>query len=579
MTEEKTNKKTPVSYSDTTIKIISGAMRGTELPVRNEVITLGRSSESDIQIHDTLISRVHCKLEWEDDKWYLNDLGSTNGTWMVGRKVDKKVLLPLKTSIRIGNTIFELIDLYATETQSFSRPFIAYTIEPETLVTSSSPEGHEEDEESQSLRLLKEENQRLSAVYKFQNSIASVLDEKELYPRMLNAVMNVITTDKAYLLLYDLDTGEFSPVGGRDLNGPIEKVSETDIKKNIVDFVRENKESVLSMDDSFEKSRFHELAGVPHIITSTMCVPMLGKRQINGMIYLTLASANEKYTEDDLRLLTVIGHTAGMAVENSRLVEFNLKNERLVATGTTAAGLSHYIKNILAGLDGSLNLLQMGIDEKDFELAGEASAILLKNHRRLGNLVLDLLNIASEQKPEFSIYDLNSVIQDIAELIGPQLKQEGIKIKIDSQVKSSPFFVEIDAKGIHRVLLNIISNAEQAILAKKESANSNSQKTLGNILISAKFNDKRDYAIVTVSDDGIGIDKDEAESIFDLFVTSKGSVGTGLGLAVSKRIINAHEGNITATGTKEKGCTIAFSLPVSHNESTTATRTIRRVNQ
>lgn len=575
MAEEQTTKKGPASYSDTTIKIISGAMRGTELPIRNNTITLGRSSDSDIQIHDTLISRVHCRLEWEDEKWYLVDMGSTNGTWMVGRKVDKRVLLPLKTSIRIGNTIFELIDIYASDTQSFTRPFIAYSIEPETLVTSSTPKG--EEEEGQSLRLLKEENQRLSAVYKFQNMIASVLDEKELYPKILSAVMNVITADNAYLLLYDLDSGDFSPVGGRDANGQIEEIDLNNIKKNVVDFVRENKESVLSMDDSFEKSRFHDLAGVPHVITSTMCVPMLGKRQINGMIYLNLASTNEKYTEDDLRLLTVIGHTAGMAVENSRLVEFNLKNERLVATGTTAAGLSHYIKNILAGLDGSLNLLKMGIDEKDFDLAGEASDILRKNHRRLGNLVLDLLNIASEQKPEFSIYDLNNVIQDVTELILPQLKQEGIGIKIDSQVSNSPFFVEIDAKGIHRVLLNLISNSEQAILAKKETANSNSKSKSGTILISSKFNDKMDYAIVTVSDDGVGVDKDEAEAMFELFVTSKGSAGTGLGLAVSKRIINAHEGNITATGDKGKGCTIAFSLPVSHNVTTTVTRTIRRV--
>ncbi len=574
MAEENINIDSVLKYTDTTIKIISGTMRGTELPIREKTITLGRSSESTIQVHDTLISRVHCKLEWEDGKWYLHDLGSTNGTWMVGRKVDKKVLLPLKTSIRIGNTIFELINIYAADTQSFARPFIAYTIEPETLVSSSTPDGKKQ-EEGQSLHLLKEENQRLSAVYKFQNMIASVLDEKELYPKILSAVMNVISADNAFLLLYDLDSGNFSPVGGRDSNGSMEEINQKSIKTNIVDFVRENKESVLSMDDSFEKSRFHELAGVPHVITSTMCVPMLGKQQINGMIYLTLASTNEKYTEDDLRLLTVIGHTAGMAVENSRLVEFNLKNERLVATGTTAAGLSHYIKNILAGLDGSLNLLKMGIDEKDFDLAGEASDILRKNHRRLGDLVLDLLNLASEQKPEFSIYDLNDVIQDVAELINPQLQLEGITIEIDSQVSNSPFFLEIDAKGIHRVLLNLISNSEQAIMAKKATVNSGTK--CGTILISSKFNKNMDYAIVTVSDDGVGIDEEEAEKMFELFVTSKGSVGTGLGLAVSKRIINAHEGSMTATGTKGERCTIAFSLPVSHNETTTATRTIRRI--
>ena len=575
MTTEQKSKKAPATYRDTTIKIVSGAMRGTELPINKETITLGRSTDSDIQIHDTLISRVHCRIEWENGKWYLNDLKSTNGTWMVGRKVDKRVFLPLKTSVRIGNTIFELIDIYAADTQSFSRPFIAYSIEPETLAVSASlPDEPPQKDATPSIRLLKEENQRLSAVYKFQNMIASVLDEKELYHKILDAIMNVISVDQAYLLLYDLDSGEFSPVETRDKKGKVLNVDCGKIKKRIVDFVKENKESVLSMDDSYEKKRFQDISGMPKITTSIMCVPMMGKRQINGMIYLSLSSTTEKYTEDDLRLLTVIGHTAGMAVENSRLVEFNLKNERLVATGTTAAGLSHYIKNILAGLDGSLSLLKMGIDERDFVLAGEASNILQKNHRRLGNLVLDLLNIASEQKPEFSIYDLNTIIKDVAELVEPQLKSEGITLKIDSQVKNTPFFVEVDAKGIHRVLLNLVSNAEQAILAKQNAGEMKSKS--GTILITSKFNDKMDYAIVTLSDDGVGIEKEEAESMFELFVTSKGSAGTGLGLAVSKRIIIAHEGNITATGEKGKGCTIAFSLPVSHNETTTATRTITR---
>jgi signal transduction histidine kinase len=282
---------------------------------------------------------------------------------------------------------------------------------------------------------------------------------------------------------------------------------------------------------------------------------------------------NEKYTEDDLRLLTVIGHTAGMAVENSRLVEFNLKNERLVATGATAAGLSHYIKNILAGLDGSLNLLKMGVNEHDFDIADEALAILSKNHKRLGDLVLDLLNLASEQQPDFEIYDVYQIIMDIVELVKDQLKSENIDIIVDSQVK--PLFAEIDAKGIHRVILNLISNAEEAILSKKLPKDDIDAK--GEIIISTKFNKNMDYVIVTVTDNGVGLDSEELKSIFELFVTSKGTVGTGLGLAVSKRIVNAHEGSITAKAQKGKSCSISFSLPVAHNEMTTATRTIKRI--
>jgi signal transduction histidine kinase len=576
MTEETSKKPMDTACQNTTIKIISGVMRGAEIPVRKSMLTLGRSSESDIQIHDTMISRIHCRLEWDDGRWYLYDLDSTNGTWMVGRKVDKRVFLPLKTSVRIGNTIFELVDIYADDTESFSRPFIAYSIQPETLAVSTPVPA--QIEEKRSIRIQKEENQRLSAVYKFQNMIASVLDEKELYSKILSAVTNVFSTDRTFLMLYDLDSGEFIPVGGRDANGALQKIDKSQIKSSIVKFVRENKESVLSIDDSFEKQRFQELTNVPCVKTSTMCVPMLGKQQINGMIYLSLSSTTEKYTEDDLRLLTVIGHTAGMAVENSRLVQFNLKNERLVATGATAAGLSHYIKNILAGLDGSLNLLKMGIEDQDFKLTSEAAAILNKNHKRLADLVLDLLNLASEQKPEFTIYDINLVISDVIELVEPQLTEQGISISMDSTMKDPPLLVEIDAKGIHRVLLNLITNAEQAIMAKHASSPTPPAHK-GNILVTSKLNAHNDYAMITVSDDGVGLDKKEIQTMFDLFVTSKGFAGTGLGLAVSKRIINAHDGNVTATSEKGKGCTVAFSLPVSHNDTTTTTRTISKVKR
>ncbi|MCK5843752.1 MAG: GAF domain-containing protein, partial [Victivallales bacterium] len=396
----------------------------------------------------------------------------------------------------------------------------------------------------------------------------------ELYSKILSAVTNVFSTDRAFLMLYDLDSGEFIPVGGRDATGALQKIDKKQIKSSIVKFVRENKESVLSIDDSFEMQRFQKLTNVPSVKTSTMCVPMLGKQQINGMIYLSLSSTTEKYTEDDLRLLTVIGHTAGMAVENSRLVQFNLKNERLVATGATAAGLSHYIKNILAGLDGSLNLLKMGIEDQDFKLTSEAATILNKNHKRLADLVLDLLNLASEQKPEFTIYDINLVISDVIELLESQLTEQGISISMDTTMKDSPLLVEIDAKGIHRVLLNLITNAEQAIMAKNTST-----AHKGNIMVSSKLNTHNDYALITVSDDGVGLDNKEIQAMFDLFVTSKGSAGTGLGLAVSKRIINAHDGNVTATSEKSKGCTVAFSLPVSHNDTTTTTRTISKVKR
>jgi signal transduction histidine kinase/pSer/pThr/pTyr-binding forkhead associated (FHA) protein len=558
------------SFNSFIVKIIGGAMRGTEFPVRKTEFTMGRSSESDIHIHDTLISRVHCRLSYEKGSWYLEDLNSTNGSWMVGQKVVDKVALPLTTSVRIGKTIFELYDLDIGEKTGVYKaaPEISYRIRPETLV-SSSPQK----EESKISEIVKEENQRLAAVYKFQNIISSVMEEEELYRKILSAVCSVIPADRAYLLLYDLESGEFVPYAARTKNGIVKQIDAKDINERIVAFVKDNREAVLSIDDLADKNLV-KLPDVSNMKTSSMCVPMLGKQQINGMLYLTLSSQSEKYTEDDLRLLTVIGHTSGMAIEHCKMMEFNLKNERLVATGTTAAGLSHYIKNILAGLDGSLNLLRMGIDEEDLSLADEAWHILHKNHRRLGNLVLDLLNLASEQKPNFSVHDVNVMIKDVVELLKTQMAQEGVNLIVDSTKIDIPLYAEIDAKGLHRILLNLLNNAEHAVLQKQTSLD---QKDVGSVRISADFNDNKDYVVISISDDGIGLEEGETKNIFDLFITSKGSAGTGLGLAVCKRIVEAHGGSISVTSAKGEGCTFSFTLPVAHNEMNTTTCTIKRI--
>ena len=555
---------------DFIIKIVAGAMRGTKIPIRKSQFTMGRSSESDIHVQDTLISRVHCRLSYENNSWYLEDMNSTNGTWIVGQKVTGKVFLPLKTSVRIGKTIFEIYDMFVGEqTGVYTKPSISYRIQPETL---SSPV---EEKGSSAPQLIREENKRLAAVYKFQNMISSIFEEKELNNKIISAVTNVVPADRAYLLLFDLKTGDFIPVIGRSMNKTVETIDPKDINPTIVAFVKDNREAVLSI-DQYKDSKITEtrVPSISDLKTSTMCVPMLGKQQINGMLYLSLTSMTEKYTEDDLRLLTVIGHTAGMAIEHSNMLEFNQKNERLVATGTTAASLSHYIKNILAGLDGSLSLLRMGLDEKNYELSNEAWHILNKNHRRLGDVVLDLLNLASEQKPNFGIEDVNLILKDVAELFKPQLAQEGVKLETNQVTKDLPLFAEVDAKGIHRILLNLVNNAEYAILLKQTTLE---QKDIGTITISADFSENKDYIVVNISDDGVGLEEKETQKIFDLFISSKGNAGTGLGLAVCKRIVESHGGSITVRSERGKGCTFSFTLPVAHNEMNTRTRTIKRV--
>jgi len=534
------------------IRVIAGLVKGKVISVPGGDFTLGRAAEADVHIKDKLISRKHCRLTFEDGKWYIEDLGSTNGTWIIGQKVDRKVLLPYRTSARIGKTIFEIVvPGHGTNGTPLQTARIVHQIPLEEYNVLRGP-GESSEIVPECL------NNRMAAIFTFQNMISFILEPQELYNKIVDSVRQIVPATSVYLLIFDLEKGEFiTAAGWQD-----ESVSvETDeIDKNIVSYTKENYNSLL-VNGVADKS-----AG-----RAIMCVPLLTREQSNGMLYVSLNEGEKEYTVEDLWFLTVIGHSAGMAIQHRHMLEFNFRNERLVATGTTAAEISHYIKNILAAMDGSFNLLQMGFDNRDWDLSSEAFGIFTRNHQRLSNTVLNLLNLSSEQKINCQIIDISKTIREVVDLMRPTLKDDGIELDVDDNSLNLPLYVEADAVGIHRVLLNLFNNAEHAVMQKK---NRIEQKDVGCIKLRSAFTPQKDQVCIYVEDNGVGLSPEQSQKLFSLFITSKGSAGTGLGLAVSKRIIEAHGGRIQAEGEVGVGCKVSFFIPVARGDISTQTCTI-----
>jgi len=246
----------------------------------------------------------------------------------------------------------------------------------------------------------------------------------------------------------------------------------------------------------------------------------------------------------------------------------NISNERMAALGSTAASLSHYIKNILTGIDGCLYLLRMGIDDNDPDLSNEAWGILSRNHKRLSSLVMDLLNLAKEQQLDIQTQNITEVITEATELVIPNLKKMGVEVTIDAEMRSNPLTAQIDSQAIHRVMLNLLSNSGDAVHAKYAG------KPGGEIKISTKIVGQGDSMVISIADNGCGIDADSIDSIFEMFYTGKGDAGTGLGLAVSKRLIEAHNGAIVVES--ELGVHTTFNLKLPKNSKGTKTEFINR---
>src|SRR5262249_23150706 len=137
-----------------------------------------------------------------------------------------------------------------------------------------------------------------------------------------------------------------------------------------------------------------------------------------------------------------------------------LQAERLAAVGQTIATLSHHIKNILQGIRGGSYLIDMGLNDKDEGIVRRGWTIVEKNQGKNYNLVMDMLSFSKDREPVLEPADLNGVVTDVVELM--QSRAEELGVALDWKPAADMPEVLIDSEGIHRAVLNIVTNAIDA---------------------------------------------------------------------------------------------------------------------
>ena len=225
-----------------------------------------------------------------------------------------------------------------------------------------------------------------------------------------------------------------------------------------------------------------------------------------------------------------------------------LQAERLAAIGQTIAALSHHVKNILQGIRGGSFLIQEGLKTQDWEVSRKGWDIVEKNQQRISALVMDMLTFSKEREPEMVASDLNRVIGEVLELMQTRAQEAGVTL-VDQRDPEIPEMT-FDPEGIHRAVLNVVTNA---IDACEESGE-------GRVVVETRFNAAAGLLVVTVRDNGSGLDPEQLKKIFQVFVSGKGHRGTGLGLAVSQKILQEHGGEIQVEERAGKGLLLLASM-------------------
>ncbi|HZP22180.1 MAG TPA: ATP-binding protein [Terriglobales bacterium] len=225
--------------------------------------------------------------------------------------------------------------------------------------------------------------------------------------------------------------------------------------------------------------------------------------------------------------------------------------EHFATLGELAAGLAHEIRNPLAGIAGVIEIV--GRDLPPESRAREVIKDAREEAVQINRILTDLLETARPKPPHFQLKDLNGTVEHAVLFARQQAVTKGIRIEWERAEDAPP--VDHDPNQMNQVLLNLLLNAIQAM------------EKPGTIYVSLQRD--REAALITVADQGKGIAPDVLPNIFRPFFTTKGH-GTGLGLSLARRIVEAHGGTITARSELGKGAQFLVRLPMGRKQLATS---------
>lgn len=230
-----------------------------------------------------------------------------------------------------------------------------------------------------------------------------------------------------------------------------------------------------------------------------------------------------------------------LSAENQKLFRSLLQADKMKSLGMVAAGMAHEIKNPLAMISGLTQVLPENLSDPEF--ISRYSSIVSRQLNRINLIVEDLLKFGRPSKLEIRKTDVNEVLSKVIELVEDQLQKRGIEVSLE--LGDLPA-ISADPEQLNQAFMNLILNAIQAMPE-------------GGKLWVRSFVTSPGRIQVVITDTGVGIPKDMIPNIFDPFFTTKEG-GTGMGLAITYRIIKEHKGEIEVESQEGQGTTFRVYL-------------------
>lgn len=397
-----------------------------------------------------------------------------------------------------------------------------------------------------------------STIQQVSSTLASMFNRNSILKFIGNMIYEVLGLEGVYMLaavpaegtyeaVYQItkDGGKINPVteDGKSLN--------IDEKSEVIKFFSKSREIIIKdelplVEERFGQDAVEEIGKEMEKFKGEVLISVFVDDKLSSLIVLGGKLSGDMFTDEDINMLSTISDQMAIALRNAQLYAGRIQTERLASIGMMSATFAHEIRNPLTSLKTFMQLMPEKYSDPEFR--GAFSKIVEGEIEKIDTLIGDLLDFSTEKKSgRVNNFNIVELVDETVDYIKGKFDYKKSDIKVEKRYGEKEIQMSGDAAKLKQAFGIIITNGYQAM------------NNSGKLTIDIKKN--TESIDVAITDTGKGIRHEDISKIFEPFVTTK-EIGVGLGLAITKRIIEDHEGKIHVKSRLSEGSTFTISLPV-----------------
>ncbi len=472
-------------------------------PLSNTQV-IGRGDSVDVFIPDMSTSRTHARLFFKGDKWIIEDMGSSLGTFINGVKV-KKAEVDLSTEIRFG------------EGTSYKARLVC---------------------------LDEKDKVRLAMLSNIFSRLTTDFNIREVLDCIIQSAIALIQAERGLILFLQENSLQPRIYIARDAVGNAIEIDVLKLSEGTISRVLKEGKPLFSTNLEDDDDIGMQDSIIRLSLKSIFVIPLELNNEIFGLIYLDNSITKNTFNNEDVEYMLMFAKQAALAINTYDLIQERVGKERLAAVGQVAAKVIHDLRNHLSSIRGYTELLDTGSINPS-----KRKAFTTKMQVEIDSMVSYIQEILDYSK---GTQELNMESIDLTLLIEEGLMQfshkcEDKRIRIKKTFKYKGRLIG-DSNKLERVIINLLDNAFYAVPEGEE------------VLVETGCNEGEVYFLIR--NPGEPIQEQHLPQIFEPFKTFGKPSGTGLGLSIVSQIVKNHNGRITVTSNSEEGTVFTVYLPI-----------------